>query len=64
MTDNRFTDIQTYKDRVGKWRARLRADNGRIIWITSQGHERRDDLERAIDILVEVGAEEPVGTSA
>ena len=43
--------LETYVDRRGKHRARIRAANRLIIGVTSQGYADRRDLDRALTLM-------------
>lgn len=44
--------IEIYRDREVKWRARFKASNGNIVWVTSEGYESRRSLDRAVELLL------------
>lgn len=43
--------IETYRDRRGEHRWRLRAANGRIVATSSEGYRDRADMEAAIRLV-------------
>jgi uncharacterized protein YegP (UPF0339 family) len=42
---------ETYKDNAGEFRARFRAGNGEVVFVTSEGYQNEGDLEEAIELL-------------
>jgi uncharacterized protein YegP (UPF0339 family) len=40
-----------YKDTVGQWRWRLRAENQQIIAVSGEGYYNKQDCRRAIDLV-------------
>ncbi len=48
--------FETYKDRSGKLRWRLKAGNGQIVAAASQGYASKKSLERSIEIVREGSA--------
>ena len=47
--------IEIYRDAAGEWRGRLKAANGRIIWMTSESYKNRRDAVRAVELLIDAG---------
>ena len=45
---NEMSKLEIWKDRPGKWRWTLKADNGRIIGASSQGYRRWSDCANNI----------------
>lgn len=43
--------FEIYKDKKDEWRARFRAGNGEIVWVTSEGYVDKSDCNDAIDII-------------
>lgn len=43
--------IELYQDERGEWRFRLKASNGQIVAVSSEGYSDRRDAERGIEIV-------------
>lgn len=39
--------IEEYKDKRGEWRVRVKANNGRIIYASTEGYKNRKDAIHA-----------------
>ena len=55
-------NIEIYKDKKGEFRARFKARNGKIIWVTSESYKRKRDCLHAIRLLLLIPYEVPKGT--
>jgi hypothetical protein len=43
--------IEIYKDRKGEWRLRVRAANGRILLVSSEGYKRERSAANLVKYL-------------
>ena len=43
--------FEVYRDNKGEWRWRLKAANGEIIAVSSEGYVRKSDCERSIGLV-------------
>jgi len=43
-----ITEIEIYEDNLGQWRTRIRAENGEIIFASSESYVERADAEKNI----------------
>ena len=48
-----MSEVTVKKDKQGKWRWSLKADNGRIIGASTQGYRRRSDCVRNICMVAD-----------
>lgn len=46
--------IEIYQDRGGQWRWRMRAVNGRIIAVSSEGYRNKEDMLEALQMVVAI----------
>lgn len=49
--------FQMYSDKRGEFRWRFRADNGKIIAISSESYKSADDCKHALKLIQTKGAE-------
>ena len=47
--------IEKYRDRGWEFRWRMKADNGRIIAVSSEGYRTQRDMEFALILVLEKG---------
>ena len=43
--------IEIFKDRKGEWRLRVKARNGRILLVSSEGYKGEQSVEKLIQYL-------------
>jgi uncharacterized protein len=55
--DSKLT-FETYEDAKGGYRWRLKAANGKVVAVSSQGYKRKADAERGVEILKEAAKSE------
>jgi uncharacterized protein YegP (UPF0339 family) len=49
-----------YKDNKGEWRWRFRAENNKIIAVSSESYKNKSDCRHGLDIIKEEGPEASV----
>ncbi len=52
--------FQTYQDRAGEWRWRLRAANHQTIATSGEGYNNKDDCLHGIDLVKSTDEDTPV----
>lgn len=46
--------IEEYQDRGGQWRWRMKATNGQIIAVSSEGYHNKEDMLTALQMVVAI----------
>ena len=47
--------FEVFKDGIGQWRWRLRAQNGNVIADSGEGYRHREDCERGVALVKSSG---------
>lgn len=58
-----MASIHVYKDTVGEWRFRIKAENGKITADSGEGYSRKGNAARAArNLIIDLTQKEPVIT--